>query len=734
MKKVLNLLVVLLVFLIFSCSSSHSSNDSDIIPDADLDSDEIETQDDDSDSQDAEIVDDSDEMPDEYVEPVYPDPVCIYIYPEQEDSKLCFGAKKTNVKCKANPKKNEYVTMLELENPIGDSEESMDINDDFIFFVLNPKNSDLCFENHTYCPNIYGCNRKNEYVYEIVSSKFIHNFFSVNEERIVFNVWDGTSSDFNYSKSKIFTADLATIKLSEITAEWGIYSQMDMVFPYIALKDTSDRPIIFNLETNTSTKISNLICEVSPKIDGKHMVCEGRYIGEGLSKTELDETAWMVDLKTYEVSPLSILTYSGETPVVSADHVMLGSSRDTVYYENYPGKLSGMEIYSFNLKTKREEKWTPEIKGIFEGNYTMPSFEYPYFSYLANETNQTSTGVCYVLNIETGEVTEFWGKTSDWPHIKDRYILEDGYFPDKLAKLPDLPKLPENADELCEDDNPCTDNRYFVTDGECHFIPNHERCDDDDDTTLFDVCIDGECKGFAGTSTDEEMVTVEAGTFLYDGKEYEIEKPFKMDIFEVTNGKYAECVEAKACVEPLRKRSLTVLNYYDNPFYENFPVLYINQFEAQNYCHWLGKRLPTEFEWMKATWDGEEKTYLWGEEKPDSSTYPDSYYANVGFGYPQMTGWDVVEVGTFPKDRTAGGIMDMSGNVSEWTISEWTKDLCDDPPCKGKFGRDLIVVKGGGDWSGAELATRYPWTPWTHSFRVGFRCVKDIKTEDEIKP
>ena len=92
-----------------------------------------------------------------------------------------------------------------------------------------------------------------------------------------------------------------------------------------------------------------------------------------------------------------------------------------------------------------------------------------------------------------------------------------------------------------------------------------------------------------------------------------------------------------------------------------------------------------------------------------------------------MTDWDLVEVGTFPKDKTIGGIMDMSGNVSEWTTSEWTGELCEIPPCKGNFGEDLVVTKGGSYTSGPELATRYPWTPWTHSFRVGFRCVKDIK-------
>ena len=743
------IIALFLIFLLFSCSSSKSQNDTDILPDADVDSDDIETVDDDSDSQEIEIFDESYEVPDadadsgsdsdsdtktddEDYGPL-PDN-CIEVYPGQANSRLCLGPKKTNVKCNANPKENEFVTMLELENPIGDSEELMDMNDDFVFFVLNPKNSKQCFDGETYCPNIYGCNRKDEYIYEIISSKFINHFFAVDGDKIVFNVWDGLISDWS-KDDKLFMADLKGNKIMELT-DWGSYGQMQMVYPYLTFVDlVSDNPIIFNLETNTSKQISSLRCKSAPKIDGKHLTCRGRYLGEGLSTDELKATAWIVDLESYEVSPLSVLTYEGSLPYVSDNYAVFSSSRDTVYYANYPEKLSGMEIYSLNIKTKREEKWTPEIKGIFEGNFIAASFEYPYFSYLANETEKTSTGVCYALNIETEELVKFWEITSDKPHIKDRYILEDGYFPDKLAKLPDLPKLPENADELCEDDNPCTDNRYFVTDGECHFIPNHERCDDDDDTTRFDVCVEGECKGFAGTSNDEEMVTVEAGKFMYDGKKYETEKPFKMDVFEVTNGKYAQCVAAKACVEPLRKRSLTVLNYYGNPFYENFPVLYVNQFEAQNYCNWLGKRLPTEFEWMKATWDGEEKTYLWGEEKPDYETYPDTFYANTTRGYPQMTNWDVVEVGTFPKDKTVGGIMDMSGNVSEWTTSEWTKNLCDTSPCHGKFGEDLIVSKGGGYFSGPELKTRYPRTPWTHSFFTGFRCVKDIKeSEDEIKP
>ena len=730
MKKHSIIILFIALFFLVSCSSSHSPADSDIIPDSDSSDSETIADDDTDSKEDSDFIEDSDETPEEYVEPVYPNPVCIYIYPGQEDSKLCFGPKKTNVKCKANPKENEYVTVLDSNNSLGNVDEPMDINDDFVFFVLNPKSSAKCFKGKTYCPNIYGCNRKNNYVYEIVSSKFIHHIFAVDGDKIVFNLWDDVKSD-TYKSDLLFVGNFNTNKITKI-GNWGLYERLQMKYPYVVSRTSMELThglAVFDLKSNTRKDIPELSwCEKFISSDDKNLVCTGYYLPYASDEKMRSVNSWMVDLGTYEVTPLSVQAHDSENAYINGDYAFIGSGRDLVYYSDSPGKLSGMEIYSFNIKTKREEKWTPEIKGIFEGNFTKPSFEYPFFSYVGNEIEMTSTGANYVLNIETGELTKFWNNVGqDWPYIKNRNLLLGGYYSNGIAKLPDLPKLPENADELCEDNNPCTDNRYFVTDGECHFIPNHERCDDDDDTTLFDVCIEGECKGFAGTSSDEEMVLVEAGKFMYDGKEYEIEKPFKMDVFEVTNGKYAQCVEAKACVEPLRKRSLTVLNYYGNPFYENFPVLYINQFEAQNYCNWLGKRLPTEFEWMKATWDGEEKTYLWGEEEPDYENYPDTYYANTAAGYPKMTDWDVVEVGTFPTDKTVGGIMDMSGNVTEWTTSEWTPKLCDIPPCHGDFGNDLVVTKGGELWEGPELAERYPRTPWIHSFRVGFRCVKDAE-------
>ncbi len=110
MKKVLNLLVVLLVFLVFSCSSSKSQNDSDILPDADLDSDEIETQDDDADTQDSEtvdedadkdadLVDDSDAKPDADADSDTPETVeCLDLRYNENTIKTPFPFKDANGK------------------------------------------------------------------------------------------------------------------------------------------------------------------------------------------------------------------------------------------------------------------------------------------------------------------------------------------------------------------------------------------------------------------------------------------------------------------------------------------------------------------------------------------------------------------------------------------------------------------------------------------------------------
>ncbi|MDX9806851.1 MAG: SUMF1/EgtB/PvdO family nonheme iron enzyme [bacterium] len=716
-----NFVILSLLLLSISCNSGNSALDTDNFSDDDV-SDYDEAVEEEEDVYNNDVDELTDEETDEIPDIVYPEPTCIEIYEGDPKSKLCFGPVKTKVKCNGFPKDGEYTIILNEDNPIGNPSKPMDINDDFVFFPINPKDKSYCFGENTYCPSIYACSRFNGYLYEIIMSKFIHNVFSVYSEKILFVL-----SDQANIRNKLFLGDLVTNEVKSLSG-WGDGGYGGFNFKNSFLTYASyDSPYIFNLETNETAEL-NWLKGPFPRNDGKHLVLTGYYKqpGEGDDDTPFGSAAWIVDMETLETKPLNVTASFAEGVVnIEGDYVFIGSGRDTVYYEDYPMQYSGMDIYTFNLKTKREEKMTPEIKGIFEGNSIRPSFEYPYFHYISNEDDYLYSGGSFVLNIETGEIIPFLKKSGDvWFHIKDRHILVDASYTPYIGKLPDIPNVPQ--DDKCNDNNICTDDRYFVTDGQCHFIPNHERCDDNDVDTLLDVCVEGICQGYSGTGTDEGMVYVTAGSFIYDGLEFWIKKPFMMDVFEVTNSDYEKCVESKACVPPLKNRSLTVIDYYGNPLYDNYPVLYINQYEAQIYCNWLGKRLPTEFEWMKAAWDGTEKTYLWGEEEPYYETYPASFYANTGVGYPGFVGFDTVEVGTFPVDKTVSGIMDMSGNVSEWTTSEWTYDLCVEPPCEGYFGSDLVVAKGGGYLTGPELKTRHPYTPWTHSFFTGFRCVKDV--------
>jgi len=714
-------LLIVLIFMNISCNSNKPEQDSDSFTDTDQISINDVEHDDYSDDISVESEEDYDESEDDFDEIPdisYPDPTCIEVYDGDPESELCFGPVKTNVKCNKMPEDGEYTIILDEDNPIGNTGDKMDVNDEFVFFPIYPEDPSIR-------ANIYGCNRVNGFLYEIVSSKYNHNHFTVDDDLVVFMVWDSSISSTD--DSKLFLGNFKSNEIKELT-DWGPHSKIQFNAPYLSYINISKTPHILNLETNETTKL-NWLNGPFPRNDGKSLTLGGRYVGNGepFSESPFGVGSWIVDIETLETRPLNVTASLIDGLVyIDGDYAVIESGRDTVYYANFPEQLSGMDVYAVNLKTKREEKFTPEFKGIFEGNSIRPSFEYPYLHYVSNEDDSTYTGGSFAYNIETKEVIPLLPKAGDrWLHIKDRHVMVDTSYTPIISKLPDLPKV--HDDSQCEDDNICTDNRHFVTDDKCHYIPNHERCDDGDDITKLDVCVEGICQGFKGTGTTDGMVEISSGSFMYDGFEYEIENPFYIDVFEVTNSDYAKCVEAKACVTPLRNRSISEIDYYGNPLYDNYPVIYVNQPEAQIYCNWLGKRLPTEFEWMKATWDGEEKTYLWGEEKPDSDTYPQSFYANTTIGYPGFVGFKIAEIGTFPEDKTVDGIMDMSGNVGEWTTSEWNYDLCDEPPCDGYFGSDLMVVKGGGYLMGPELKARHPYTPWTHSFFVGFRCVKSVK-------
>jgi iron(II)-dependent oxidoreductase len=101
------------------------------------------------------------------------------------------------------------------------------------------------------------------------------------------------------------------------------------------------------------------------------------------------------------------------------------------------------------------------------------------------------------------------------------------------------------------------------------------------------------------------------------------------------------------------------------PLEENHPVLHVNWHEAEAYCRWAGRRLPTETEWEMAAssepGSNHKRRFPWGDEEPSPAR------ANLDSGSLGTT-----DVGALPAGDSAFGCRQMIGNVWEWTASDFT--------------------------------------------------------------
>ena len=134
---------------------------------------------------------------------------------------------------------------------------------------------------------------------------------------------------------------------------------------------------------------------------------------------------------------------------------------------------------------------------------------------------------------------------------------------------------------------------------------------------------------------------------------------FWIDRTEVTNAMYAKCVAAGACFEPSKSTSNTRESYYGNSDYDEYPVVYVNWDQANTYCTWAGRQLPTEAQWEKAARGTCKRVYPWGDSDPNSSLVNINYYIS-----------DTTEVGSYPLGASPYMALDMMGNVGEW-VADW---------------------------------------------------------------
>ena len=235
--------------------------------------------------------------------------------------------------------------------------------------------------------------------------------------------------------------------------------------------------------------------------------------------------------------------------------------------------------------------------------------------------------------------------------------------------------------------------------------------------------------GYAGFSaTSGPMVLVPGGSFTMgcdsgsdfrepDEMQHVVEVgSFLIDVTEVTVKAYAECVEAGNCHEP------KVGDYYNwnKPNHTKHPVNGVSFDDAQAYCGFVNKRLPTEAQWEKAAKGLEARDYPWGAEEATCQ------YAVMDVGAPGCGRRSTAEVKSKPGGASEYGVFDMAGNVSEWTAS-WSGPY----PSSPTRGQSVTRVVRGGSWadkfSRLRVSDRHHVMPGVRDSAVGFRCVRTVQ-------
>ena len=222
------------------------------------------------------------------------------------------------------------------------------------------------------------------------------------------------------------------------------------------------------------------------------------------------------------------------------------------------------------------------------------------------------------------------------------------------------------------------------------------------------------------------LMYVPAGNFLMgspDGVGYDVEHPqhtvyldaYWIDQTEVTNAMFEKCVAAGACTPPSQDSSYTRGSYFGNSTYADFPVIYVDWYQADTYCRWAGRQLPTEAQWEKAARGTDGSTYPWGNQAPSDSL------AN----YDDQIIGDTTAVGSFPAGASPYGVLDMAGNVWEW-VSDWNDgSFYSSSPTSNPTGPALgnsRLLRGGSYEGAGRSAFRYWVNPGVSVQIFGFRC------------
>jgi len=224
----------------------------------------------------------------------------------------------------------------------------------------------------------------------------------------------------------------------------------------------------------------------------------------------------------------------------------------------------------------------------------------------------------------------------------------------------------------------------------------------------------------------DDMVMISAGPFVRGtqagGYDEAPERTiyldaYTIDRYEVTNHQYQAFVLATAhrkAAPPSRyAKNLTAMRGV------NQPAVYVSWDDADAFCRWKGKRLPTEAEWEKAMRGVDERLWPWGDT-------PDLVAANWAAA---KDGFDFTAPGgSFPRDVSPFGVADGAGNVMEWVADWYAEDTYRHPNDRNPRGPEhglYKVLRGGGYTSTGKdvrITSRSRMVPDFRDETIGFRC------------